>query len=146
MMAFKTIVEARGSMTVKRTLAWFGALCAVIGLSLGIAHVAASPTSDTSRQLVGAGIPAKAYATLKKIDAGTWPESAAPGTRGGAVWQNREHRLAATDPQGRAISYREWDVNDKIQGRNRDAERIITGSDHSAWYTGDHYKTFERMR
>ena len=133
-------------MTVKSTLAWVGALCAVIGLSLGISHVAASPVAGTSHQVAGAAIPAKAYVTLKKIDAGTWPKSAAPGTHGGTVWQNREHRLAAQDSQGKPISYREWDVNDKIQGRNRDAERIITGSDHSAWYTGDHYKTFERMR
>jgi hypothetical protein len=27
-----------------------------------------------------------------------------------------------------------------------DAERIITGSDGSAWYTTDHYHTFHRIR
>jgi ribonuclease T1 len=59
-----------------------------------------------------------------------------PGYIGGRDFQNRERRL----PRGR---YREYDVNPKIQGRARDAERIVieqrTGK---AYYTGDHYRTF----
>lgn len=41
-----------------------------------------------------------------------------PGYVGGRDFQNRERRL----PRGR---YREYDVNPKIQGRSRDAERIV---------------------
>lgn len=59
-----------------------------------------------------------------------------PGYIGGRDFQNRERRL----PRGR---YREYDVNPKIRGRARDAERIVierrTGK---AYYTGDHYRTF----
>jgi ribonuclease T1 len=59
-----------------------------------------------------------------------------PGYVGGRDFQNRERRL----PRGR---YREYDVNPKIRGRSRDAERIVierrTGK---AYYTGDHYRTF----
>jgi len=59
-----------------------------------------------------------------------------PGYIGGREFQNREHRL----PRGR---YREYDVNPKIRGRSRDAERLVieqrTGK---AYYTGDHYRTF----
>lgn len=59
-----------------------------------------------------------------------------PGYVGGRDFQNRERRL----PPGR---YREYDVNPKIRGRGRDAERIVieqrTGK---AYYTGDHYRTF----
>jgi ribonuclease T1 len=59
-----------------------------------------------------------------------------PGYIGGRDFQNRERRL----PRGR---YREYDVNPKIRGRSRDAERIVierrTGK---AYYTGDHYRTF----
>ncbi|ADG98678.1 guanine-specific ribonuclease N1 and T1 [Segniliparus rotundus DSM 44985] len=128
-----------------KILASVWAVCAFFALGTGAEQAVAAPAGG-DRQVAVAAIPAKAYATLKKIDAGTWPQSGAPGTRGGTVWQNREGRLPAEDDQGRRIVYREWDVNDKIQGRNRDAERIITGSDHSAWYTGDHYRTFERMR
>ncbi|CUS39362.1 ribonuclease domain-containing protein [Candidatus Nitrospira nitrificans] len=59
-----------------------------------------------------------------------------PGYVGGRDFQNRERRL----PRG---FYREYDVNPKIRGRGRDAERIVierrTGK---AYYTGDHYRTF----
>ena len=61
---------------------------------------------------------------------------ALPGYIGGRVFQNRERRL----PPG---YYREYDVNPKIRGRSRDAERIVIEQDSGrAYYTGDHYRTF----
>ncbi|MFI1465539.1 ribonuclease domain-containing protein [Nocardia carnea] len=94
-----------------------------------------------------AGVPERAYETLEEIDAGRWPDSAnAPGTKGGITFRNREGRLPATDDSGKRVEYQEWDVNPKKRGQSRDAERIVTGSDGSAWYTGDHYDTFTRMR
>ncbi|WP_330252403.1 ribonuclease [Nocardia sp. NBC_00565] len=93
------------------------------------------------------GVPDRAYVTLVEIDAGRWPDSAnAPGTKGGDTWMNRAGTLAAKDSAGKPITYQEWDVNPKQRNRSRDAERIVTGSDGSAWYTGDHYETFTRMR
>ena len=78
--------------------------------------------------------PQKAYDLLKQLEErGGTP---LPGYVGGRNFQNRERRL----PRGR---YREYDVNPKIRGRGRDAERIVieqrTGK---AYYTGDHYRTF----
>lgn len=61
------------------------------------------------------------------------------GYVGGRVFQNREHRLPET------TSYNEWDVNPKVNGQNRGAERLITGKDKSAYYTNDHYRTFKRI-
>ncbi|MFE3446331.1 ribonuclease domain-containing protein [Nocardia sp. NPDC059180] len=93
------------------------------------------------------GVPDRAYTTLREIDAGRWPGSAnSPGTKGGDRFFNRGGDLPAKDAAGKAITYQEWDVNPKQPGRSRDAERIVTGSDGSAWYTGDHYETFTRMR
>ena len=61
---------------------------------------------------------------------------ALPGYIGGRAFQNRERRL----PRGH---YREYDVNPKIRGRSRDAERIVIEQDTGkAYYTGDHYRTF----
>ena len=61
---------------------------------------------------------------------------ALPGYIGGGAFQNREKRL----PRGQ---YREYDVNPKIRGRSRDAERIVIEQDTGkAYYTGDHYRTF----
>ncbi|WP_435593067.1 ribonuclease domain-containing protein [Nocardia sp. bgisy118] len=59
---------------------------------------------------------------------------------------NREGTLPRTDATGGSITYQEWDVNPKQRNRSRDAQRIVTGSDGTAWYTGDHYETFTRMR
>ena len=109
-----------------------------------------SPRSKAMRAsatVENAAIPDRAWQTLEYIDAGDWPDAAdAPGTRGGQSWQNRDGDLPRKDGSGATITYQEWDVNPKKRGQSRDAERIVTGSDGSAWYTGDHYETFERMR
>ncbi|MBF6172580.1 ribonuclease domain-containing protein [Nocardia blacklockiae] len=98
-------------------------------------------------RLAADGVPDRAWRTLQLIDAGQWPDAAnSPGTKGGGTWSNREGQLPATDGGGNRIAYREWDVNPKQPGQSRDAERIVTGSDGSAWYTGDHYRSFTRMR
>lgn len=116
-------------------------------------HAPSPPISQTAGNTSGPavtgvpGVPDRAYATLIEIDAGRWPDSAdAPGTKGGDRWMNRGGDLPAKDAAGRTITYREWDVNPKQRNRSRDAERIVTGTDGSAWYTGDHYETFTRMR
>jgi len=73
-----------------------------------------------------------------------------PETVGGREYRNLGLEdgevLPRTDPRGRPIRYREWDVNRKVPGRNRGAERIVTGSDGRAYYTDDHYATFRRIR
>lgn len=49
-------------------------------------------------------------------------------------------------PNPNVATYKEWDINPYKYGQNRGAERIVTGSDGSAWYTPDHYKTWYQMR
>ncbi len=121
-------------------------LLLVLGLSAGISAPQPRPVSADSITLVGAAVPQRAWDTLARIDAGTWPPNDGSGTKGGGTWQNRDGTLPRQDSSGRTISYREWDVNIKQPGHNRDAERIVTGSIGSAWYTGDHYDSFTRMR
>ncbi|ATD69340.1 MULTISPECIES: ribonuclease domain-containing protein [Gordonia] len=106
-----------------------------------------SRASKTSKTPAPASIPAHVTRTLAYIDAGEWPEAArAPGTKGGMTFRNNEGHLPATDANDRRITYREWDVNPKAPNRGRDAERIVTGSDGSAWYTADHYRSFIQIR
>ncbi len=88
---------------------------------------------------------APAY-VLKVLDYVEKKGEAPDGYVGGRTFQNREHRLQEKDPKGRVIRYREWDVLPKTEGKNRGAERLITGSDQSAWYTRDHYRTFIKVR
>jgi ribonuclease T1 len=61
---------------------------------------------------------------------------------GGRTFQNREKRLPRLEESGRKIKYQEWDVHPKVKGKNRGAERLVTGSDKNAYYTKDHYKSF----
>ncbi len=111
------------------------------------ATAAADGARDTAAHPDVPGVPEAAWRTLALIDAGEWPEAAnAPGTQGGRSFGNNERRLPRTDDSGVRIRYREWDVNAKNPHSGRDAERIVTGNDGSAWYTGDHYSTFTRMR
>jgi guanyl-specific ribonuclease Sa len=89
------------------------------------------------------GVPEKVALVLKHVDDnGRAPQ----GYVGGRTFANREKRLPRSDKAGRPIRYREWDVNPKVRGRNRGAERLVTGSDRSAYYTADHYRTFIKIR
>lgn len=64
------------------------------------------------------------------------------GYKGGRVFENTQGRL----PETPGVTYREWDVNPYVKGVNRGPERIVTGSDGSAYWTGDHYDTFLMFR
>lgn len=78
--------------------------------------------------------PQRAYDILTQVQQGDG--RALPGYVGGKEFQNRERRL----PQGR---YREYDVNRKIPGQSRGAERLVIEQETGkAYYTGDHYRTF----
>jgi guanyl-specific ribonuclease Sa len=91
---------------------------------------------------VACSIPSQAWQTLNLINADEWPPNDCSGTKGGTTWTDREGTL----PNSNSVRYQEWDVDRKQPGRSRDARRIVTGSDGTAWYTGDHYATFCRMR
>jgi ribonuclease T1 len=59
------------------------------------------------------------------------------GHIGGRVWKNREKNLPAGG------NYHEFDVNPKVRGRNRGAERVVVDyKSGKGWYTSDHYRTF----
>lgn len=78
----------------------------------------------------------KVLETVKKT--GKAPE----GYEGGKIFKNKEGLLPEFDKNGKPITYKEFDVNPKIDGQNRGVERLVIGSDGSAWMTDDHYKSF----
>lgn len=89
------------------------------------------------------GIPDKALKVLEHVDrTGDAPD----GFEGGRTFGNFERRLPQTDARGGRVRYREWDVNPLRPGVNRGAERLVTGSDGTAWYTSDHYESFTKIR
>jgi len=108
-----------------------------------LAPSCSAPVEFKHESTIPAGVPEKAIKVLEYVDAnGTAPE----GYEGGRTFGNVEKRLPQTDDKGLHIHYREWDVNPHQHGVNRGTERLITGSDGSAWYTGDHYESFIKVR
>ena len=68
------------------------------------------------------------------------------GYEGGRKFGNFEKLLPINDPTGKKMKYQEWDVNPKVQGKNRGKERLVTSDSDQAWYTPDHYDSFIEIK
>jgi guanyl-specific ribonuclease Sa len=75
--------------------------------------------------------------------------AAPPGYRGNKKFENDGRagsaRLPSSDSSGQPITYRRYDIHPARAGVGRGEERIVVGSDGRAWYTRDHYRSFELM-
>lgn len=105
-------------------------------------HFQLKKSAESSASAAKANIPPYALETLAYVRA---HQRAPEGYVGGRAFQNREKRLPEKTPDGQTIRYREWDVHPKQTGKNRGAERLVTGSDQSAWFTRDHYASFIKI-
>jgi len=97
---------------------------------------------ETELHRLNPNIPKKVIKTLLYIEKN---DSAPPQFVGGRKFMNYEKLLPLKDGKNNKIQYREWDVNPQIKGKNRGAERLVTGSDQNAYYTKDHYKSFKKI-
>ena len=104
---------------------------------------APAPTQAQAQATPQDPIPAHARETLAYIRQHGY---APPGYVGGRVFGNYEGLLPRYDTHRKRIEYREWDVRPKAEGRNRGAERLVTGSDGRAWYSADHYRSFIEVK
>ena len=111
--------------------------------TVGKTAAVATATGAVTTAKLSKDVPEKVLDVLKYVDEHS---EAMEGYEGGRTFGNYEHRLAATDHSGKRVKYREWDVNPHRAGVNRGVERLITGSDETAWYTDDHYTTFKKLR
>jgi ribonuclease T1 len=120
-------------MTVFRFL-----LIAAVLLQLGVGVVAArEPKAPQIGAIDAADLPKEARTTLALIKKG----GPFPYQRDGVVFGNFERRLPSRD-RG---YYKEYTVPTPGAG-DRGARRIIAGRTGEFFYTGDHYKTFRRIR
>ena len=68
-------------------------------------------------------------------------EKYAPGKAiGGGYFGNYEKKL----PEKKGREYRECDI-DTLGKKKRGPKRLIYSNDGLIYYTGDHYRTFEKM-
>jgi ribonuclease T1 len=84
-----------------------------------------------------ADLPPQAHDTLALIKRG----GPFPHKRDGAVFNNFERRL----PIRERGYYREYTVV-TLAARDRGARRIVAGRGGEFYYTGDHYRSFRRIR
>lgn len=127
--------------------AWFSyvlvclALLFSVGAPAGESLEALKASSQGAVQRVE--IPEAARKTLAYV---RLHRQAPPGYVGGRRFGNYERLLPQQNKVGKRLSYQEWDIYPKKNGRNRGAERIVTSNDERAWYTPDHYKSFKEMQ
>ncbi|MFB7235008.1 ribonuclease domain-containing protein [Streptomyces sp. NPDC056269] len=50
------------------------------------------------------------------------------------------------EPAGDGVTFSEYDVNPYVKGVNRGGERLVVGTDGSAYYTADHYFNWSKIR
>jgi len=138
MAPFEAPAARRPGNSGRRTLLLpvvFAILC-LVHLVPAIARVATA-AAGTAEVAPDVQVPQKARDMLAQIQKrhGEPPR----GYIGGRTFRNRDRHL----PAG---SYREYDVNPKVRGRDRGAERIvIERRSGRAYYTQDHYETFVPM-
>ena len=87
-------------------------------------------------------IPQTAIDTLSHVDKKGCPP---PNYKGGSVFQNDGRHGSQILPSSGAPYYK-YDIHPHVKGVDRGVERLVVGSDNSAWYTNDHYKTFVKIR
>jgi guanyl-specific ribonuclease Sa len=103
-----------------------------------------SPVQQTAQETIPkTEIPEKVYRVWEYVKEHYSPMN---GYVGGRQFGNYEGHLPKRDGGGNSVMYREWDVNPKVEGKDRGAERLVTGSDGRAWYTNDHYDTFTELK
>ncbi len=101
-----------------------------------------SPNPLTLEEQNFNSLPQDAKDTFEKYEEAGWKGNVSgqsPGTKAGAGWDNETAQLPEFDSQGNPITYQEFDVNNKVAGAGRDAERFVKGSDGSIYHTDNHY-------
>ena len=123
---------------IRATVAWLiaAALCATV-----LQAPAALARGPATGDIATSALPAEARDVLSRISVG----GPFAYERDGVVFGNREHQL----PERKRGYYHEYTVPTP-GARNRGARRIVCGGPKAApeacYYTGDHYRTFARIR
>lgn len=95
-----------------------------------------------------ADLPEKAKEMFDKYSDNKWQGNVAgqtPGTNAGGKFNNKHGELPVLDANNKPISYNKFDINNRIEGAERDTERFIKGTDGSIYYTNDHYTTLIKV-
>jgi ribonuclease T1 len=96
-----------------------------------------APQASATSQTAPSGLPAEVQETLDLVDRG----GPFPYRRDGVVFMNREGLL----PSHERGYWHEYTVPTP-GAQDRGARRLVVGRGGEAYYTGDHYRTFRKIR
>ncbi|MFJ5031025.1 DUF6531 domain-containing protein [Streptomyces sp. NPDC088560] len=121
-------------------------------LGLSPNYQAGQTLGDTSKLTgwIPTEVPAESKAVLRDIrEFGVEAQGAGPQRMGPSLPKPFEnsgkgggYKLPEIDSQGNPIKYTEWGTVQSIDNPSWGGERIVTGSDGSAYYTPTHYQTY----
>ena len=119
----------------------------VTTVSVGATSTAAPGAAGGADRGPGGALRSKATYVLGVLDAtGRAPDGYVGGRQFFNDGRGGSTGLPRTDGSGTRITYHEYDVNPYHKGVNRGPQRLVVGSDRSAYVTGDHYVTWTRLR
>ncbi|MGH3436318.1 MAG: ribonuclease domain-containing protein [Sciscionella sp.] len=130
-------MSSRGSVTTALV-----ALVVLVFVGWGVKSWSSEEHAGGATPGAGSGLPVKALSALPHQATTTWKliESDGPfpyQDNDGSVFGNFEHLL----PREKRGYYHEYTVPTP-ESHTRGARRLITGSSHELYYTGDHYSSF----
>ncbi|MGW3679428.1 putative T7SS-secreted protein [Streptomyces prasinus] len=121
-------------------------------LGLSPSYQGGQTLGDTSKLSgwIPTKVPAESEAVLRDIrEFGVEAQGAGPQLMGPSIpkpfdnsGKNGAYRLPELDSQGNPIRYTEWGTVQSADNPKWGGERIVTGSDGSAYYTPTHYQTY----
>ncbi|WP_289142940.1 ribonuclease domain-containing protein [uncultured Brevibacillus sp.] len=144
---FMSLVPAYKIESESANLIFKGVNTASQAVSKGIGQVVTKGTVIKESSLNS--LPQNAQAMYTKYSANGWKGNVSgqtPGTAAGAKYFNKNGTLPPVDSAGNPITYKEFDVNNKLPNQTRDKERFVVGSNGSVYYTNDHYIDFTKIK
>jgi guanyl-specific ribonuclease Sa len=119
------------------------------GFTLGSGQsISSSASFNATEDAAGGGAdvafgpaPENAWNTFDQVEAKGSP---LPGYKGGGSFAN-DGRAGSQILPPEGAPYSKWDVNPNVKGVDRGGERIVTGSNGTAYYTSNHYQSFTQF-
>jgi guanyl-specific ribonuclease Sa len=136
----KTAPSLIGSSTLQSPCSRPGSAADSARITAGFC-VAAEEAAGGGADVALGPAPENAWNTFDQVETSGSPLA---GYKGGGSFAN-DGRAGSQILPSEGAPYREWDVNPNVQGVDRGGERIVTGSNGTAYYTSNHYQSFTQF-
>ncbi len=112
-----------------------------------------SKTKSKSKYNISKGNPSQLPDHVKKVydkyEATGWKgnfKGQTEGTKAKGKFKNEDKKLPSIDAKGDSLEYWEFDINNRMPNKSRDAERFLIDSKGHVYYTSNHYASFVKVK